>query len=83
MRPPFGHALIAADDATASTNDLSRRADGESRPGPHFAEAQRVLKAAVSRDRENPFAWYVLGEVYEESRAICPARGWPPPSRKR
>jgi predicted Zn-dependent protease len=31
----------------------------------HFAEAERVLKAAVARDRENPFAWYQLGVVYE------------------
>jgi predicted Zn-dependent protease len=30
----------------------------------NFAEAERVLKAAVSRDRENPFAWYQLGTVY-------------------
>ena len=29
-----------------------------------FAEAQRVLKAAVARDRENPYAWYQLGVVY-------------------
>ncbi|MFC4293847.1 M48 family metalloprotease [Novosphingobium tardum] len=31
----------------------------------NFAEAERVLKAAVSRDRENPDAWYQLGVVYE------------------
>ena len=31
----------------------------------NFAEAERVLKAAVARDRENPFAWYQLGVVYE------------------
>jgi len=30
----------------------------------NFAEAERVLKAAVVRDRENPFAWYQLGVVY-------------------
>jgi len=30
----------------------------------NFAEAERVLKAAVARDRENPFAWYQLGTVY-------------------
>ena len=30
----------------------------------NFAEAERVLKAAVSRDRDNPFAWYQLGVVY-------------------
>ncbi len=31
----------------------------------NFAEAQRVLKTAVARDRDNPFAWYQLGVVYE------------------
>ncbi len=30
----------------------------------NFPEAETVLKAAVSRDRENPFAWYQLGMVY-------------------
>ncbi|MFM2301291.1 MAG: hypothetical protein RLZZ84_1027, partial [Pseudomonadota bacterium] len=30
----------------------------------NFAEAERVLKASVARDRENPFAWYQLGVVY-------------------
>ncbi|MBH0111414.1 M48 family metalloprotease [Novosphingobium sp. YJ-S2-02] len=27
-------------------------------------EARKVLKAAVVRDRENPFAWYQLGVIY-------------------
>jgi predicted Zn-dependent protease len=31
----------------------------------HFAEAEQVLRLAVQRDRENPFAWYQLGVVYE------------------
>ena len=31
----------------------------------NFAEAERVLKAAVARDRDNPFGWYQLGVVYE------------------
>ena len=30
----------------------------------HYAEAERVLRAAVARDRYNPFAWYQLGVVY-------------------
>jgi len=30
----------------------------------NFAEAEQVLKAAVAKDRENPFAWYQLGVVY-------------------
>ncbi len=31
----------------------------------NFAEARRVLKAAVAKDNDNPFAWYQLGVVYE------------------
>lgn len=31
----------------------------------NFQEAEQVLRAAVARDRENPFAWYQLGVVYE------------------
>lgn len=31
----------------------------------HLAEATRVLKAAVAKDNDNPFAWYQLGVVYE------------------
>ena len=30
----------------------------------NFAEAERVLRAAVAIDRLNPFAWYQLGVVY-------------------
>lgn len=48
----FGHALLAEDEGNPEH--------------PHMAEAQRVLKAALSRDRENPFAWYVLGMVYAQ-----------------
>jgi len=31
----------------------------------NFAEAKGVLKAALARDDENPFAWYQLGVVYD------------------
>ena len=30
----------------------------------NYDEAERVLRAAVARDRFNPFAWYQLGVVY-------------------
>ena len=30
----------------------------------HHPEAEQVLRAAVARDRYNPFAWYQLGVVY-------------------
>lgn len=32
----------------------------------HYAEAEQVLRAAVSKDRDNPFAWYQLGLAYEQ-----------------
>ena len=31
----------------------------------NYAEAKQVLKNAVNRDNDNPFAWYQLGIVYE------------------
>ena len=31
----------------------------------NFIEAKQVLRAAVSRDNENPFAWYQLGIIYD------------------
>ncbi|MCB2072503.1 MAG: M48 family metalloprotease [Novosphingobium sp.] len=40
----------------------------------NFAEAERVLKAAVARDRENPFAWYQLGVVYAARGDMARAR---------
>jgi predicted Zn-dependent protease len=32
----------------------------------NFAEAKQVLKAAVTRDNEDPFAWYQLGIIYAQ-----------------
>lgn len=32
----------------------------------HLDEAERVLRASVGRDRENPFAWYQLGVVHAQ-----------------
>ena len=40
----------------------------------NLPEAQRVLKAAVARDRENPFAWYQLGVVYAQAGDMPRAR---------
>ncbi len=50
------HPLIAAilGHALIATED----------PG-QLREAERVLKAAVARDNNNPFAWYQLGLVYQ------------------
>ncbi len=40
----------------------------------NFKEAEQVLKTAVARDRENPFAWYQLGVVYEANGDTARAR---------
>jgi predicted Zn-dependent protease len=40
----------------------------------HLEEAEQVLRAAVGRDRENPFAWYQLGMVYGARGDIPRAR---------
>jgi predicted Zn-dependent protease len=33
----------------------------------NYDEAKRVLRTAVQRDDENPFAWFQLGTVYERT----------------
>lgn len=40
----------------------------------NFEEAGQVLRAAVSRDRENPFAWYQLGVIYANQGDMPRAR---------
>ena len=40
----------------------------------NFEEAERVLRAAVGRDRYNPFAWYQLGVVYAARGDMARAR---------
>ena len=47
----------------------------------NYAEAETVLKAAVTKDNENPFAWYQLGVIYsylnDEPRArLASAEGF-------
>ena len=40
----------------------------------YFDEAKQVLRNAVARDRENPFAWYQLGIIYAAQGDIPRAR---------
>ncbi len=40
----------------------------------HYAEAEQVLRAAVARDRLNPFAWYQLGVIYAANGDMPRAR---------
>ncbi len=39
----------------------------------NFAEAQKVLRTAVQRDEDNPFAWYQLGVVYAQEGDLARA----------
>jgi predicted Zn-dependent protease len=39
----------------------------------NFPEAERVLKTAVNRDNDNPFAWYQLGVIYDRKGDIARA----------
>jgi len=40
----------------------------------YFNEAEQVLRTAVQRDRENPFAWYQLGIIYAAQGDLPRAR---------
>jgi len=40
----------------------------------NYDEAEKVLRAAVAKDRFNPFAWYQLGVVYAERGDIARAK---------
>ncbi len=37
----------------------------------NLEEAERILRSAVSRDTQNPYAWYQLGMVYERKGDIA------------
>jgi predicted Zn-dependent protease len=39
----------------------------------NFAEAKQVLKTAVNRDNEDPFAWYQLGVIYDREGDVARA----------
>ena len=46
----------------------------ESEDDGHYVEAEQVLRSALGRDRENPFAWYQLGRVHTHNGDIPRAR---------
>lgn len=39
----------------------------------NFAEAKQILKVAVNRDNQDPFAWYQLGIIYEQEGDVARA----------
>ncbi|APE27440.1 M48 family metalloprotease [Aurantiacibacter gangjinensis] len=40
----------------------------------NYVEAEQVLRAAIGRDHQNPFAWYQLGVVYNHNGDVPRAR---------
>jgi len=64
-------ALPALREATALTNNqpliaaLFGHALISTENPDNFAEAEKILRSAVARDNNNPFAWYQLGVVYD------------------
>jgi predicted Zn-dependent protease len=39
----------------------------------NFTEARQILKVAVARDNQNPFAWYQLGIIYDREGDVARA----------
>ena len=56
------------------------RADLDREDKKNYAEAKTILKTAVARDNENPFAWYQLGIIYDQEGDQRRAPRLPPPS---
>ena len=62
--PPLREATKESGDAPLIAAMLGHALVATEKPA-NFGEAKQVLKAAVSRDDDNPFAWYQLGIIYD------------------
>src|SRR3954447_23157148 len=62
--PPLREAVQRSGDAPMIAAMLGHALVSTEDPK-NFAEAKQVLKAAVSRDNQDPFAWYQLGVIYD------------------
>ncbi len=60
---PLREATARAGDQPLIASMLGHALISTDRPE-NFVEAKQVLKAAVNRDNQNPFAWYQLGIIY-------------------
>ena len=61
---PLREAVAGANDAPLIAAMLGHALIATEKPQ-NFAEAKQVLKTAISRDNQNPFAWYQLGIIYD------------------
>jgi predicted Zn-dependent protease len=62
--PPLREAVQRSGDAPMIAAMLGHALVATEDPK-NFAEAKQVLKAAVGRDNQDPFAWYQLGVIYD------------------
>jgi predicted Zn-dependent protease len=62
--PPLRKAVAKAPDMPMIAVTLGHALVASEDPK-NFAEAKQILKNAVNRDNDNPFAWYQLGIVYD------------------
>jgi predicted Zn-dependent protease len=62
--PPLREAVQRSGDAPMIAAMLGHALVATDDPQ-NFVEAKQVLKAAVSRDNQDPFAWYQLGLIYD------------------
>ena len=62
--PPLRQAVAIAPDQPMIAVSLGHALIASEDPK-NFAEAKKVLKTAVNRDNDNPFAWLQLGIVYD------------------
>ena len=69
--PPLREAVERSNEAPMIAAMLGHALVATEDPK-NFAEAKQILKVAVSRDNEDPFAWYQLGIIYD--REGDPAR---------
>ena len=61
---PLREAVARANDAPLIAAMLGHALIATEKPE-NFAEAKQVLKTAIGRDNQNPFAWYQLGIIYD------------------
>jgi predicted Zn-dependent protease len=69
---PLRQSVAAAPDKPMIAAMLGHALIATEQDG-NYPEAERVLKAAVNRDNDNPFAWYQLGMVYEHKGDLARA----------
>jgi predicted Zn-dependent protease len=63
--PPLREATKTSGDAPLIAAMLGHALLATEDPK-NYGEAKQVLKAAIGRDDDNPFAWYQLGVIYEQ-----------------